>query len=239
MELEQIIKSVPIEPYKVYPDGVLWNADCLTIMKWFPEKSVDLVLTDPPYGLNYNYDVYEDTLDNYISIINNIVPILINKSNIVALCSSTINLFLNKSPDWIIVCSWNTTGSYGRYGICQWFPVLMYGKDLSGFGKINGVLKSDLISISGGASVGFMRSKIEKYHPCPKPLNIILKLIRRLSNKNDLILDPFIGSGITAVACIELNRKFIGIEISEEYCKITDKQIMNAYEKKKQRELEL
>lgn len=51
--IKQIIKNVPIEPYKIYPDGVLYNANCLEIMKFFPDKSVDLVLTDPPYGLKF------------------------------------------------------------------------------------------------------------------------------------------------------------------------------------------
>lgn len=57
-------------------------------------------------------------------------------------------------------------------------------------------------------------------HPTIKPLNIIKNLIINSSNENDIILDCFLGSGTTAVACKELNRKYIGIEIDKEYFKI-------------------
>ena len=62
-------------------------------------------------------------------------------------------------------------------------------------------------------------SKIYK-HPTIKPLNIIENLIINSSNENDIVLDCFCGSGTTGVACKELNRKFIGIEIDREYHKI-------------------
>ena len=67
----------------------------------------------------------------------------------------------------------------------------------------------------------------KKYnHPTTKPLGLIKDLIYFYSNKNDLVLDPFLGSGTTAVACERLNRRWIGIEISEEYCKIAKERIL-------------
>jgi DNA modification methylase len=57
-------------------------------------------------------------------------------------------------------------------------------------------------------------------HPTIKPLNMIEKLVRNSSNEGDLVFDPFLGSGTTGVACKNLNRNFIGTEISEEYFKI-------------------
>lgn len=62
-------------------------------------------------------------------------------------------------------------------------------------------------------------------HPNEKPLALILKLITCGSEKGDLILDPFLGSGTTAIACERLNRRWIGIEISKEYCEIAKKRI--------------
>jgi len=62
----------------------------------------------------------------------------------------------------------------------------------------------------------------ETKHPTEKPLSLIKHLIEIHSNKGDLVLDPFLGSGTTAVACQILNRKWIGIEKSEEYCKIAE-----------------
>ncbi len=62
-------------------------------------------------------------------------------------------------------------------------------------------------------------------HPTEKPESLIKKFILTSSNKGDLILDPFIGSGTTAVACKMLDRNFIGFELSEEYCEIARKRI--------------
>ena len=86
--------------------------------------------------------------------------------------------------------------------------------------KINGVLKSDSITISGGSGVGFMRNKKDKKHVCPKPLNLMEKVVKRLSNERDMILDPFIGSGTTMEACQNLQRQCIGIDVDPYYCEL-------------------
>jgi len=57
-------------------------------------------------------------------------------------------------------------------------------------------------------------------HPTPKPKHFIKEILKMFTKENDLILDPFIGSGATAVACFQLNRNFIGFEIEEKYYKI-------------------
>lgn len=62
-------------------------------------------------------------------------------------------------------------------------------------------------------------------HPTQKPIKLFKRIIKASSNKEDLVLDPFIGSGTTAVACKQLNRNFIGFEISEEYVKIANKRL--------------
>ena len=64
-------------------------------------------------------------------------------------------------------------------------------------------------------------------HPTQKPLKIIKLFIKYWSNENDIILDPFLGSGTTAVACKSLNRKSIGIETNKEYCNIARKRLAN------------
>jgi len=72
--------------------------------------------------------------------------------------------------------------------------------------------------------------KIDGYkpnHPSPKPLSCMKKLIDRISEKGQSVLDPFMGSGTTGVACKELGRNFIGIEISPEYFKIAKRRIDN------------
>jgi len=65
----------------------------------------------------------------------------------------------------------------------------------------------------------------EETHPHQKPLDLILKILEHSSKSNDIVLDPFLGSGTTAVACKMLNRHFIGIEINPEYCKIAEQRL--------------
>ena len=76
-------------------------------------------------------------------------------------------------------------------------------------------------SESGG---GFKR-----YHPCQKNLNLITEILRRHSNEGDLVLDPFLGGGTTAVACINTNRNYIGFEKDTTYWEIANKRIQDTY----------
>ena len=66
-------------------------------------------------------------------------------------------------------------------------------------------------------------------HPCPKPVEWALWLCERAAESGDTILDPFMGSGTTGVACVRLGRKFIGIEIEPKYFGIACKRIEDAY----------
>ncbi len=113
--------------------------------------------------------------------------------------------------------------TYSPLGFGNWIPVVIAGKRPK----------------SGQDCIEFAILPNQKCedHPSPKPIQCIRKLINRLSNPNDLILDPFLGSGTTAVAAIETGRRWIGIEISEGYCDIAVKRIELAYEKKNQLEL--
>ena len=194
-------------------------------MQEMPDKSVDLVLTDPPYGLGFPYPSFEDTQENLKSLLDAAVPEIIRIGKRVAITPGITNISLYPKPDWILNCSWNTTGSRGHCGYNQWMPVLFYGKDLDGIGKINGVLKSDSLFINGGGFVGFQRGDLENLHVCPKPVGIIKWLVARLSNPQDIVLDPFMGSGTTCVACKKLGRNFIGIEKEPAYVAIAEKRL--------------
>lgn len=73
-----------------------------------------------------------------------------------------------------------------------------------------------------------------KVHVAQKPVELISKLIKDSTNKGDLVLDPFLGSGTTAIAALNLNRRFIGFELDERYFDIAQKRIDEALVKKKQ-----
>lgn len=64
-----------------------------------------------------------------------------------------------------------------------------------------------------------------KLHPCEKPVDLLKFYIENSSNEGSIVLDPFMGSGSTAIACKELNRKYIGYEIDKEYYNIINKRI--------------
>ncbi len=70
-----------------------------------------------------------------------------------------------------------------------------------------------------------VKQNTSKYHICEKPQDLLMKIINTSSNENDVVLDCFMGSGSTALACIETNRNFLGCEISEKYCEIANERI--------------
>jgi DNA modification methylase len=131
--------------------------------------------------------------------------------------------------DWVGAITWKTTASFGKFGYTQWTPVLLYGRDIKGFGNVNGITKTDVYNINGGGSVGFQRDKLSKLHVCPKPLNIMVQMVRRYTDDQETILDPFMGSGTTGVACVKLGRKFTGIELDADYFDIACERIREAY----------
>jgi site-specific DNA-methyltransferase (adenine-specific) len=212
-------------PTPYYDDGdvVIYHGDCRDILPLLPK--VDLVLTDPPYGLNFHYLSYSDTRDSLKQLIKTTFPLLRTISErIYVLCGPT-QIHLYPEPKWICSVTWNTTGSFGKYGYSQWTPVLCYGNDIQGFGSINGRIKSDVISINGGAGVGFQRTVIEKGHTCPKPENMMKLLVGRLSKPAYTLLDPFLGSGTTIKAVKDTGGRGIGIDIEEKYCEIAAKRM--------------
>lgn len=199
--------------------------DCREILPGL--SKVDAVVTDPPYGIGFSYESYEDSRENLINLISNFVPICLGKSTRMAIMCGVSQIHLYPEPVWTCCITWNTTGSYGKCGYTQWMPVLFYGEDLAGFGNIEGlVTKSDVFRISGGAGVGFQREKND--HPCPKPENMMKWAVARFSGKGETALDPFMGSGTTGVAAVQMERNFIGIEHEPKYFDIACKRIEDA-----------
>ena len=82
-----------------------------------------------------------------------------------------------------------------------------------------------------------MRCNREQYqyqHPTQKPIALMERLVRLVSDENNTILDPFMGGGSTGVACINTNRKFIGIELDDEYFDTAVKRVSKAYQDKQE-----
>ncbi len=208
-------------------DATLYLADCRTVLPTLGR--VDAVVTDPPYGIGIDYQGYADSRENLSELISGLFR---HAGQYARLCITPgqTQITLYPEPTWVCAVIWDTTGTFGKCGYSQWMPILFYGVDVSGFGRTRtGLLKSDLIRFTGGAGVGFQRDAIAKEHPCPKPENIMRTLVARFSEADETVLDPFMGSGTTGVACANLGRRFIGIEIEEKYFDIAVRRIEQAY----------
>lgn len=218
--LNEIIEHIGIKPYYQDDAGVIYNADCLDVMKQMPEKCVDITMADPPYNLGIDYSINfnsDDKLDmnDYANWCSTWFEILLSKTTKTILTVGKNNLhvwFKIKPPKEIAIWIHKNGVSGGSVSyLSLWEPIIFYGE----FNRNS--RNSDLFEFE------LERQKIGitgKEHPCPKQIKLWSDIVYNYSKHNDIILDPFLGSGTTAVAAKQLGRKYIGIEISEAYCKI-------------------
>jgi site-specific DNA-methyltransferase (adenine-specific) len=196
----------------------LYRGDCLEVL---PTLAVsDAAITDPPYNVGLKYASVDDSRHDYAGWCADWLGLLRQvTSGPVAVSCGVVNLHLwNKmeKPDWVI--AWNKPNSMKRVGVGwnTWEPVLLWGKTL---GKKTH--DSFRVSITPQKDTG--------KHPCPKPIGWAMELIDRLTKPSMTVLDPFMGSGTTGVACAKTGRKFIGIELDPGYFDIACKRIEKAY----------
>jgi DNA modification methylase len=210
VEFQEITKAINIKPYYSDESVVIYNADCREILPLIPDKSIDLVLTDPPYnvGLDYcdgdNRPDYKEWCKEWFYMLPR--PLYFTPGH--------FNLpmwYLIEEPKWVMAwfkdnqCSRTKLGS----GFMLWEPILVYGDGQ----KVNQDAFYEPIGMQSDTGD----------HPCPKSAKAWQKLMVLISQPNDLILDPFLGSGTTCYCAKKLGRKSIGIEISEKYCEIAAK----------------
>lgn len=190
-------------------------------------EGVDAVITDPPYGIGFKYNCYEDTEDSLCSLISEVIAPCLERFGRAVITPGNTNLHRYPKPTWTGAWTWDTTTARGFLGWSQWQPILIYGTDpAKGFGKHNGILRSDRIHFSGGqADIDASEGGI---HSCPKPTKFMMRLIARFTNPTERIFDPFLGSGTTGVAAIRLDRNFIGCEIDPDYFDIACRRIEQA-----------
>jgi len=192
--------------------GKLYHGDCLEILPHL--EPVDLVLTDPPYGVKKaEWD------SGYVSI----EPLLVQKAT---------GVIINCGEQNIATCISALGDNYKG---------LFYGWNMNGMtrgpmGYMNVILAVCAGKLKRGMNICkfVIKDLSRKNHPSPKPIEYYREVLFRFSEEGWSILDPFLGSGTTAVACERLNRRWIGIEIEEKYCAIARQRIEN---ERKQRKL--
>lgn len=197
-----------MKPYYEEKGIQIFHGDCREILPSLP--NVDLVLTDPPYGVNYSYASYQDSPENFESVV---LPVL---NDTTRRWSSAVFMSMRqmqKLPAFKWSLCWHKPGSTRRNtvgGFSIWEPVFLYGDGWS--------VANDAITLPD--CVNHDKGNV---HTCPKPLRL-LRWILTL-HAGETILDPFMGSGTTLRAAKDLGRKAIGIEIEEKYCEIAAKRL--------------
>jgi DNA modification methylase len=204
--------------------ATLYLGDCVEIIPSL--GSVDAVVTDPPYGLGFAYDGYDDTAEALCELIDGFLPTSRAIAKRVVVTPGVTNILRYPEADWIAAWTWGTTATYGKLGYNQWQPILFYGEDVPGFGSVNGVLKCDRLQVGGFASKD--NKVVGGGHCCPKPLGFVQHLLKRFTLESETICDPFAGSGTTGVAAVLSGRSFIGIEQAPRYFDIACKRIEDA-----------
>lgn len=194
----------------------LYLGDCLEIMKTIPDKSIDLVLTDPPYGIGSDKGVgggiqkgrkYEGEWDVRPLKIYFDEMLRISKLAIIFGGQCFTDL-LPQNNHWIV---WDKTGQ------------IKFDNPYSGAELAWTNIKKNTIKKYVCIQAGFIGQEKDRWHPTQKPVAIFKAILR--DYEGDTILDPFMGSGTTGVAAKELGRKFIGIEINEPYFNISKRRI--------------
>jgi DNA modification methylase len=188
--------------------------DCLKELKRIQDKSIDMIFTDPPFGINKKGIINDSNLDQYFKSLPDCYRILKNNKYFITFASiKNLPLFFMNNPfsyKWQYIFYINNTMHRGILGFNKYSPILIFEK-----GKAVHVSMCDVLEIAGSS-----KRCAKRVHPTQKEITVCIKIIKNLSNEGDLILDPFVGSGTTQIACEQLKRNSIGIEISKEYCNV-------------------
>lgn len=225
----------------------IYNENCLDGIKKIPTSSIDLVVIDPPYELStrkndkgsdknkITKDIYKlqeelknsNLINGYDYVILDELVRVMKTINIYIWCSKKqllfyFDYFVKKLGCNYEVLLWNKTNAIPLYS-----NTYLSDKEYCLYFRKKGYCKPK--SYSDARTVYFsatnMSDKKRYGHPTIKPLEFTRKIIRNSSVEGDVVLDSFIGSGTTAVACILENRNYVGFEVNKKYYDIALKRI--------------
>lgn len=233
----------------------IFNEDCIETLKRFEDNTIDIVVTSPPYNMNLRirngkycsrqivkefsskYEGFDDNLpiDEFYELHSQIIRELLRVSGIIfyniqivtgskRAFFKIIGEFSEQLKDIVI---WDKGVSQPAMspGVLnrQSELILIFENDNAisrKFSKFNfnrGTL-GDIWNISRG-------KKIDKSHGAVFPEKLVSTILENFSNEGDIVYDPFMGSGTTAVVSQKLNRKWLGSELSPNYCELIKKRI--------------
>lgn len=240
----------------------LYNGDCLEVMKGMEAQSVDLILTDPPYGMTeLDYDKKSINWESFWEEVNRVI-----KPSSYIICFSaqpfTADLISSNRDNFSHENIWLKTNATGflnanKLPLRAHENILVFSSDKKEKGKRRTynpqftyskpyVRKGSTCAVHYDSPrwnknrvskdgrryplsyIKFSNDSNHSVHPNQKPVDLLTWLVKTYSNQDDVILDTYMGSGSTGVACVESGRHFVGIEINPNYYSIAEKRIAEA-----------
>lgn len=214
-------------------EQIIIKGDSVKILPTLEKESFDLLLSDPPYGMDFKSgwndkdrianDKIEDTVTLFENVLRESVPLLKDDAHFYLFGNieyiSEIRPIIEKYLNIKNILIWDRRvigmGDLKSYG--KSFDVVYFGYNKN-FKELNGTRDRDVLQ--------FNRVDPSKnIHPTEKPLDLLEYLIRKSSKEGDKVLEPFAGGGSTLLACKNTNRKATGIEIEEKYCELIKSRI--------------
>jgi len=203
---------MPLNKYYEHGGITIYHGDCREVL---PDISGGVVLTDPPYGNGTPYGAYEDSPESLRELSADFGQFLTTRPRS-ALTPGVANIGLYPRPTWILAWFTPAGAGSGPWGFCCWQPILVYGADP--YLQMGAGRRPDALELTESAEANG--------HPCPKPIGFWKWLVKRISpNEQEVIIDPFMGSGTGLRAAKDLGHPAIGIEIEEKYCEIAAKRL--------------
>lgn len=261
-------------------DNIFFKTDRITIIKddilltnEIQKKSIDLIVTSPPYNVDIKYNSHKDTLDykEYLKFSKNWllrcfkwlkndgrfclnIPLDKNKGGQQSVSADLTTIAKKVGFKYHSTIIWNEGNISRRTAWGSWKSasapyviapveviVILYKKEwkkTSG-SKISDITKKDFMDWTNGLWAFSGESKKKVGHPAPFPVELPRRCIKLFSYVDDVVLDPFLGSGTTLLAAYANKRKGIGIEIDKAYCELAVKRLKKLGEEMAQKKLEV
>lgn len=217
-------------------DYTLHLGDCLEYMRTLPDGCVDAVITDPPYGINYQSAWRTDADERFPLIAGDVALDLSWIGEIARVARTEAPIF--------IFCRWDVQEDF-RQAIVEHFALrsqVIWDRGIHGLGDLKAqyapchdvawfATKGKFEFPNGRPRSVYRVDRLsggELVHPTQKPTSLMQIIINDLTKPGDTVFDPFMGSGTTGVACMKAGRKFVGCEIDPGYFAIAQRRIEDA-----------
>jgi site-specific DNA-methyltransferase (adenine-specific) len=213
-------------------EATLYLGDCREIIPTLPR--VDAVVTDPPYGVDFKYESHKDDRETYGETI---VPRLLEAEERVENGWCAVYQSATRGPDWgawfqrawrpIAMPKTFSQVHPGKWPIAATDYVLLWMCGKPTWPKKGGRVRDWYLQQTANMALR------ERGHPCARPLDGVTHIVTHTCEPGGTVLDPFMGSGTTGVACANLGRRFIGIEMEPKYFDLACERITQAYNQRR------